>query len=176
MIEISEILPCCRCHDWFIPTDYQKRGGGKHCPACKSFMDRRHNARSALIKGSKPSLRLFDANGKRLPTVGTKEWFELNTVPMLYCGCLIWMGISKTRPYGTARFNGKEQNVSRIAYQVARGPIGKGLFVLHKCDTPPCINIDHLFLGTPQDNVDDMIAKGRQRSPGRRAAREKEAK
>lgn len=32
---------------------------------------------------------------------------------------------------------------------------------MHKCDTPRCINPDHLELGTAQSNVDDMIAKGR---------------
>jgi hypothetical protein len=53
----------------------------------------------------------------------------------------------------------------REAYRRFVGPIPDGLFVLHKCDNPPCCNPDHLFLGTNADNQADMTAKGR-RSPG----------
>ena len=49
----------------------------------------------------------------------------------------------------------------RFAWYEANGPIPDGLLVLHKCDNPPCINVEHLFLGTHADNVADMVAKGR---------------
>lgn len=51
----------------------------------------------------------------------------------------------------------------RVAWEVAHGPIPDGLHVLHTCDNPPCCNPGHLRLGTPQDNVDDMMRKGRSR-------------
>lgn len=49
----------------------------------------------------------------------------------------------------------------RFAYTILRGPIPDGLFVLHSCDNPACVNPDHLWIGTHQDNMDDAINKGR---------------
>mgnify|MGYP001591236674 CR=1 FL=1 len=55
----------------------------------------------------------------------------------------------------------KEQYAHRVEWIKHHGPIPKGLKILHHCDNPPCHEITHLFLGTGQDNVDDMIAKQR---------------
>lgn len=50
----------------------------------------------------------------------------------------------------------------RVAWILAHGTIPKGMCICHKCDNPPCCNPKHLFLGTPKDNADDKILKGRQ--------------
>jgi hypothetical protein len=64
---------------------------------------------------------------------------------------------------GYFAIDGKSEPAARIAYQLAKGIILDGLWVLHKCDNPPCCNPAHLFLGTPQDNMDDKMRKGRWR-------------
>ncbi len=55
----------------------------------------------------------------------------------------------------------KSHIAPRVAWELLNGPIPKGMLVCHKCDNRPCINIDHLFLGTHKDNAKDMIQKGR---------------
>jgi hypothetical protein len=49
-----------------------------------------------------------------------------------------------------------------MAWEVANGPIPEGMFVCHRCDVPLCVSVEHLFLGTTQENTADRDAKGRQ--------------
>lgn len=83
-------------------------------------------------------------------------------------GCLEWVAKAVTS-FGYGRLNagrdGFNFKAHRVAWALAFGPIPNNLFVLHKCDNPKCVNVDHLFLGTNQDNMDDMHNKGRHFSP-----------
>jgi len=68
--------------------------------------------------------------------------------------------------YGRFKFGGKKELlVHRVIYEHFNGKIKKGLFVCHKCDNPPCCNPKHLYAGTPQDNMNDMISRGRSNQP-----------
>ncbi len=76
-------------------------------------------------------------------------------------GCWIWEGCRHPDGYGRFWLNGKHQPAHRVAYAITHGPIPEGLWVLHRCDNPPCVRPDHLFLGTSLDNVSDRDRKGR---------------
>ena len=73
-------------------------------------------------------------------------------------GCWIWVAHKDKNSYG--RIDGKYAHI--ISWELNNSPILNSLHVLHHCDNPACVNPDHLFLGTHQDNMKDMIEKNRQ--------------
>lgn len=76
-------------------------------------------------------------------------------------GCWNWIGRLSTDGYGAI---GRREAAHRAAWKYTHGPIPPGLHVLHTCDNRRCVRPSHLFLGTPQDNTDDMFSKDRQPS------------
>lgn len=92
------------------------------------------------------------------------ERFEEKYMPEPMSGCWLWTAFCNPAGYGMIKGNGKKSPVylaHRFSYEHHVGPIAGDLCVLHKCDTPACVNPDHLFLGTRQDNNADMLKKGR---------------
>ena len=63
--------------------------------------------------------------------------------------------------YTRIRYNGKHERLFRVIYIEEHGDIPKGMLIRHKCDNPWCCNIEHLEIGTPKDNVRDMIERHR---------------
>ncbi len=78
-------------------------------------------------------------------------------------GCWLWKGAVSSGRYGNFNLNGKFTTASRAAWILYKGEIPDGLFVCHTCDNPLCVKVDHLFLGTPLENILDCIRKGRGR-------------
>lgn len=76
--------------------------------------------------------------------------------------CWLWTGPTYGIGYGQFSLT-RTKNVGahRYSWELANGPIPAGMLVLHRCDVPACVNPDHLFLGTEQDNSNDMRDKGR---------------
>lgn len=99
-----------------------------------------------------------------VPRKVTREWLLSMVDPVPIAGCWLWSGcVNHTRGgYGIAEINHRPRRVHRVAFELFKGPIPPGMFVLHKCDVTCCVNPSHLYAGTNRDNMLDMRARGRQ--------------
>lgn len=125
---------------------------------------RRHRTKLILYQRRTPM---------QMKSITDKEWF-LSRVAQ-GDGCWMWQRSLDAHGYGQTWFRRKVSKAHRVAWTVLVGEIPEGLHVLHKCDNPPCVNPDHLFLGTNQDNIRDRLSKNRPRG-GVRGASHRSAK
>lgn len=107
---------------------------------------------------------LNEKNGKRLrvsPKMPVKERLALYSSAPTETGCIEWRGSSGKAGYGRIGVNGTLMLPHRLAYIEANGEIPEGMWVLHSCDNPKCINPEHLRVGTPSDNASDRLIRNR---------------
>lgn len=102
----------------------------------------------------------------RHPSPKERFWRRVNKTET----CWLWTGTTSRGGYGMINFGEKIRTAHRVSWEIANGPIPKGdgyhgTCVLHRCDNPPCVNPDHLFLGTVADNNRDREQKDRGNQP-----------
>ena len=115
------------------------------------------------LHGAKNIIRLersrYPRNGK-----SDIDYFNENYIINEITNCWQWQGNKNVKGYGQFWFDGDTKGAHRFAYLRFNGIIKKGLFVLHKCDNPGCVNPNHLFLGTQKQNMEDKVYKNRHKT------------
>lgn len=125
---------------------------------CKGYCDKHY--RRVLRRGD-----VNDFGSRKVEDGDAVERFH-KKYEISKSGCWIWT--AGTRPNGKGvqyprhwTDDGRSTGAHRFSFQLAHGPIPQSMYVCHKCDTPLCVNPDHLFVGTHKDNMQDMVTKKR---------------
>lgn len=117
--------------------------------SCKSYV--------GLKTRKKNSELTEDENLERI-----KKYYEKYVIKQE--GCWDWKGIIEHTGYAKLGIR-PPIKAHRASWIIHNGPIPKGLIVCHKCDNKKCTNIEHLWLGTHKQNIQDKIQKGRSNTP-----------
>lgn len=103
-----------------------------------------------------------------------EETIKLYAIPN-YNGCVEWHGAQTKDGYGIITYWEGDRRTSSTAHkkvwELENGPVQDGMVVMHTCDNPACVLLDHLMLGTQQDNINDCVSKGRANFWGHRGKR-----
>ena len=92
------------------------------------------------------------------------ERFWEKVYPEPNTGCLLWSGAASSTRYGHMWVEGRVRYATHVSWRLHTGQ-WPAQHMLHRCDTPACVNPDHLFEGSQQENIADCVRKGRKNSP-----------
>lgn len=136
-----------------------QRGRLKHCKRCRTEFYCPPSREAGSPKGEKKycTKACADATRREVPDP-ERFWNKVNKGD----GCWLWTASTNDDGYGHFRSAaGKHLNAHRYSYQLHNGAIPAGMTVMHSCDTPRCVNPEHLRLGTHAENMADMRSKNR---------------
>lgn len=103
----------------------------------------------------------WDVNRGGIPRPSARERFWGKVGRRGASQCWIWTGALSDSGYGIIFWQGRSRPATHVALQIAGKERPIGTQACHRCDNPPCVNPNHLYWGTPRDNVDDCVARGR---------------
>lgn len=95
------------------------------------------------------------------PNMTLAERLEFYSIPEPNSGCRLWLAYTSGRGWARLYWKGRLQSAAKLSWENANGPMPRGMETRHKCDNPICIDERHLEPGTHQDNMDDMVKRGR---------------
>ena len=154
--EEGEYAPWVEQHGLQYPYGKCQCGCGGDAPIAK-----RNQHQRGYVKGQ--PIQFIHAHHtclRRTPPIEEHFWSRVQILGPN--DCWLWQASRNRKGYGQVSVNSESVPAHRVAWELTYGPIPDGLWVLHKCDNPPCTNPSHLFLGTNADNVADKVAKNRQ--------------
>jgi hypothetical protein len=99
---------------------------------------------------------------REMADIASRFWSKVDATGGIDA-CWPWTGVRIPSGYGQLWSGKRHRPATRIAVLLSGRDIPAGMIVCHTCDNPPCVNPDHLFVGTYSDNMRDMLAKGRGR-------------
>lgn len=128
----------------------------RYCEWCKGQIKTHKNERNTAYSSRRFCSKSCVASFKGAQVSKESYATFYDNVKVDENGCFVWQGATQSDGYGVSHHD----LAHRVSYQISIGEIGD-LYVCHRCDNPPCVNPEHLFLGTQKDNMSDCSKKKR---------------